>query len=140
MPQLKPLKKKDKSEKIQVRSNGVKVKNPTSKSCWSGFEREASALIGTVRVPLSGGASRHNTSSDSLSLTTYLECKVRAKSAVHELFIDTEDKAKFEKKTPLVAIKKKGARGYLLVMRPEDVEKIAEEIKKARENLDSNEV
>ena len=139
MPRLKPLLKKEKIKKeLQVRSNGIVVKKPTSKSAWKSFERVASVFFGSKRVPLSGSNSGHNTQSDSMHSKLYLECKLRAKSAIYSLFKDTEDKAKFEKKIPVVAVKQKGTEGYLLVMRPEDLEKVAEERKKARENLAEN--
>ena len=56
----------------------------------------------------------------------YIECKVRGKISLWSLFADTESKAKVEGKVPVVAIKQKGERGYLLVMRPEDMEKLVE--------------
>ena len=56
----------------------------------------------------------------------YIECKVREKFSLWSLFDDTEKKAKNENKIPIVAIKQKGEKGFLLVIRPESLEKIAE--------------
>lgn len=116
--------KKKRVPKVLVRKNNVKVTKPTSKECWKSFERTVATYFGTRRVPLSGSNSGHGTNSDSLHPKLYIECKVRNKIALWQLFTDTEKKAKVEGKVPVVAIKQKGEKGYLLVMRPEDLEKI----------------
>lgn len=118
--------KRKRIPKTLIRSNNVVVKNPTSSSCWKSFERLVANFFHTKRVPLSGSNSGHNTNSDSLHPKLYIECKVRNKFSLWSLFLDTEQKAKVEKKLPVVAIKQKGEKGYLLVIRPEDLEKIAE--------------
>ena len=126
MPQAKgKIGKRKRMTKNIIRSNNVVVKNSTSKSCWKGFERKVAEDFGTKRVPLSGSNSGHNTNSDSLHPELYIECKVRHKISLWTLFTDTEDKAKHENKVPIVAIKQKGAKGYLLVLRPEDLQKVA---------------
>jgi hypothetical protein len=125
--------KRGKVKKDQVRKNGVVVKHPTSKTSWKGFERTVAKFFGTERVPLSGSNSRHNTNSDSLHEELYIECKLRNKFSLWSLFKDTESKAKVEKKVPIVAIKQKGEKGYLLLVRPEDIEKIAKYISKVDE-------
>lgn len=109
-----------------LRKNGVVENKPTSDTCWKSFERVVANYFGTRRVPLSGSNSGHGTNSDSLHPKLYIECKVRSKIALWQLFVDTEKKAKIEGKVPVVAIKQKGEKGYLLVMRPEDLEKINE--------------
>ena len=109
-----------------LRRNGVVVNKPTSKVSWKSFERLVANFFHTKRVPLSGSNSGHNTNSDSLHPKLYIECEVRNKFSLWQLFLDTEQKAKVEKKLPVVAIKQKGEKGYLLVIRPEDLEKIAE--------------
>lgn len=118
--------KKKRVIKTIVRKNNVKVTKPTSKECWKSFERVVATYFGTRRVPLSGSNSGHGTNSDSLHPKLYIECKVRNKIALWQLFTDTEKKAKVEGKVPVVAIKQKGEKGYLLIMRPEDLEKINE--------------
>lgn len=112
--------------KPKLRKNGVVVNKPTSSSNWKSFERLVAGFFGTRRVPLSGSNSGHGTNSDSLHPKVYIECKVRGKISLWSLFADTESKAKVEGKVPVVAIKQKGERGYLLVMRPEDIEKLVE--------------
>lgn len=129
MPNRK-IKKRKRVPKELVRANGVKVKHPTSKTCWKSFERLVAGFFGTKRVPLSGSNSGHNTNSDSMHNELYIECKVREKFAIWSLFDDTEKKAKNESKIPIVALKQKGEKGFLLVIRPENLEKIAEIHKK----------
>ena len=124
------IEKRKRTPKEILRSNGVVVKHSTSKNTWKQFERDVATLFGTKRVPLSGSNSGHGTNSDTLHERLYIECKVRQKISLWVLFEDTEKKAKAEKKIPVVAIKQKGSRGMLLVMRPNDVEKILKEIQK----------
>lgn len=127
MPSRKvKLLKRSRTPKILVRKNNVRVTKPTSKECWKSFERTVASYFGTRRVPLSGSNSGHGTNSDSLHPKLYIECKVRSKIALWQLFMDTEKKARIEKKLPVVAIKQKGEKGYLLVVRPEDLQKISE--------------
>lgn len=117
--------KKKRITKEIIRKNNVVVKKPTSKTCWKSFERLVASFFGTKRVPLSGSNSGHQTNSDSLHKKLYIECKVRGKISLWQLFTDTEQKAKHEKKLPIVALKQKGAKGYLLVIRPDDLQKVA---------------
>ena len=121
---MQPLGKRKRESKEVLRRNNVVVKNPTSKTCWKSFERKVAEFFGTRRVPLSGSNSGHGTNSDSLHPRLYIECKVREKFSLWTLFKDTETKAKIEKKVPVVAIKQKSERGYLLLIRPEDLEKL----------------
>ena len=118
--------KKKRVPKTLVRKNNVVVKHLTSKSAWKSFERLVASFFGTKRVPLSGSNSGHGTNSDSLHPKIYIECKVRGKISLWSLFTDTENKAKVEGKVPVVAIKQKGERGYLLIIRPDDLEKLVE--------------
>lgn len=119
-----PIEEYRKNVKPKLRKNGVVVNKPTSSSNWKSFERTVASYFGTRRVPLSGSNSGHGTNSDSLHPKLYIECKVRSKIALWQLFVDTEKKAKVENKIPVVAIKQKGEKGYLLVIRPEDLEAI----------------
>ena len=119
------IKKKKREPKEILRKNNVKVTKPTSKECWKSFERVVASYFGTKRVPLSGSNSGHGTNSDTLHDKLYIECKVRSKIALWQLFVDTEKKAKIESKIPIVAVKQKGEKGYLLIIRPDDLEKVA---------------
>lgn len=97
----------------------------THKSTWKKFEQAVAKLFGSERTPLSGGNSKI-TRSDSLHEDVFIECKYMAKNATITLFENTEELAKKENKIPIVALKKKGGRGFLLVVRPEDLEQVAE--------------
>lgn len=127
MPTRTDIVKKRATKEI-IRINQVVVKKPTSKSCWKGFESKVASFFGTKRVPLSGSNSGHGTNSDSLHRELYIECKVRGKFSIWSLFEDTEKKATVEKKIPIVAIKEKGKKGFLILLRPEDIKKISEYI------------
>ena len=78
----------------------------TSRRTWKKREGKIAKDFGTKRNPLSGSMSGHS-SSDSLSETFYLESKLRAKPPGWNLFLDTRDKAKLEKKIPIVVLSKK---------------------------------
>ena len=62
----------------QIRSNGVVVRNPSSKEVWKLFERNVARDFGTTRTPLSGMV-KTITNSDTLHPKIYVECKLRAK-------------------------------------------------------------
>ena len=78
----------------------------TSRRTWKKRESKIARDFGTQRNPLSGSMSGHS-SSDSLSNTFYLESKLRAKPPGWNLFLDTKEKAKIEKKVPIVVLSKK---------------------------------
>lgn len=121
---IKKIQKKKRPKKELLRKNNVVVKHPTSKSAWKQFERTVATFFGTRRVPLSGSNSGHGTNSDSLHEKLYIECKLRGKISLWQLFEDTEKKAAQENKIPIVAIKQKNSRGYLLVIRPDSIKEI----------------
>lgn len=128
------IKDAEKAHNPKMRSDGSVVNQATSSTAWKQFEREVASEFGTKRVPLSGSNSGHNTNSDSLHPELYIECKVRQNVWLHTLYNDTESKAKVEGKIPLVAIKQKGQKGYLLAFKPEYLEKITEIHKKYLDN------
>ena len=78
----------------------------TSRRTWKIREGKIAKDFGTKRNPLSGSMSGHP-SSDSLSETFYLESKLRANPPGWNLFLDTREKAKLEKKIPIVVLSKK---------------------------------
>lgn len=92
-------------------------------SRWKDFEREVANDFGTERTPLSGGNSKH-TRADTLHSMLFIECKKRKNHALHKLFNETAKLAKREGKLPVVATRETGKRGYLLTMRPEDLEEV----------------
>lgn len=87
----------------------------TSRSCWKGSEKRAAKFFGSTRTPLSGGNSKH-TRSDSLSPDFFVEAKLRAHSATHALYRETEKLAKREGKIPVLALFEKHAKGFLIVV------------------------
>lgn len=113
-------------------------KNTTSRTTWKQFERDVSAKFGSERTPLSGGNSKI-TRSDSLHDKLFIEAKFRAKFPIFDLWKETKALAKLEKKIPLVAIKKKGERGFLYVIHPDDLELIAELHKSQKNGTDNRE-
>lgn len=114
------------NNKVLVRSKKGRTKGTTHKSTWKKFERDTASFFHTRRVPLSGSNSGHNTNSDTLHPDLYIECKLRGKFSLWSLFEDTEKKAKKEGKIPVVALKQKGAKGFLIMIRPDDLSKIKE--------------
>ena len=88
----------------------------TSKSCWTAFERTVSRFFGSERTALSGSNSKQ-TASDSLHPVLFIEAKLRKRMWIWNLFTKTEKLAAKENKIPVVAIKQKGCKGWLLVIR-----------------------
>lgn len=89
----------------------------THPSSWKRRERQAAALFGARRQPLSGSAGRPGrSSSDSDHPTLYVETKLRASCAARALWEDVAAKARAEGKTPVVALASKGKPGILVVV------------------------
>lgn len=109
----------------------------TSRGTWKSRERKVAADFGTKRTPLSGINSGHNTHSDSLHDKIYIECKLRKKHTCLTLYRDTKEKADAEHKTPLVALMEKGKQGYWLLLHVDDIQTIASELKRVREQADA---
>lgn len=82
---------------------------------WKQFERRIAKSLGTVRTPLSGGASRH-TSADTLHPDLYVECKQRGTSATCTWFLITRREAKKENKAPVLALHQSGSPHTLAVI------------------------
>ncbi len=93
----------------------------THKNTWKQRERQIASYFGTKRVPLSGSNSGHDTSSDSMHPTLYIEDKLRAKFAAVTLWDDTATKAKAEGKTPVVCLAEKGRPGFWVMVHSNDL-------------------
>ena len=93
-------------------------------SNWKETEREVAAAFGTTRAPVSNNL----THSDTFQEKLYIEVKKRNRFWIWTLFEDTKKKAKAEKKIPIVCIKAKNQRGFLIIVRPCDLAKVAEEL------------
>jgi hypothetical protein len=107
----------------------------THRSTWKKREGQAAALFGARRQVLSGSSGRDDaaTCSDSTHPRLYLECKLRAASAVRNLWEVTRDAARREGKTPVLALYAKGKPGALIVVHEDDLEVVAAEYLAARE-------
>jgi len=91
---------------------------------WKGFEREVAKVFGTTRAPVSNNI----THSDTFQKKLYIEAKKRRSFWVWSLFQDTKKKAAEENKIPMVCIKAKDGRGFLVIARPYDLPAIVEEL------------
>ena len=96
---------------------------------WKARERKVASYFNTNRTPLSGGSSRH-TRSDSLHDKLFVECKLRKRHSVVSLLDETNEMAKQESKTPVIALCESGRPGFWVMVHSDDLEKVAETIKK----------
>lgn len=95
----------------------------THRSTWKASERRVASFFDAVRISLSGSNNQQaQTSSDTDSEDFYIEVKYRQKFSVLTLFHDVIQKAKKEKKLPLLALVEKGKPGFFLVLRQKDLE------------------
>ena len=92
----------------------------TTRRAWKKLEERTAKKFNTQRTPLSGSMSKH-TSSDTLSKQFYIECKFRKKISLNSLFKEISDKAKKEKKIPILVLHEKYKRQDLAVMRLDDL-------------------
>lgn len=94
-------------------------------SNWKQLERDAAKVFGGKRAPIHNNVTKADVLHDSL----YIECKKRKRFWVWGLFEDTKSKAAKENKIPIVVIKQKNKKGFLILIRPEDIEEISKSIK-----------
>ena len=94
-------------------------------SNWKNTEREVAKAFGTTRAPVCNNI----THSDAFDKVCYIEIKKRKKFWIWGLFEDTKAKALKENKIPIVAIKQKSRKGFLILCRPENIKCIAENLK-----------
>jgi len=138
------MKKKKTARKIVSRKADMtfakkeaQPKKTTSRRTWKLFEQRVADLFGAKRTPLSG-MSNAITKADIIHRKIFAECKLRASLPLWDLFIETEQKAKKEDKIPIVAIQKKNQKGFLLLLRPEDLENVLKYVKRKGEILESS--
>jgi hypothetical protein len=94
----------------------------THRSTWKRRERDAARLFGAERQVLSGSGGRGDRSrSDSTHDRLFIECKLRATSAVRSLWERTRDLARAERKTPVPAPFAKRKQGALIVVHQNDL-------------------
>lgn len=92
----------------------------THRSTWKAAERRVARLFQTERAALSGGNGKL-TRSDSHHPHLFIEAKLRAGSAVWNLYESTHELAVLEAKLPILAILRKGSPGALLVIHQDDL-------------------
>lgn len=107
-------------------SNGQKKKRRGGRDTWKAFERLVSGYFGTQRTPLSGGNSRHSRS-DSLHPSLFIECKYGKRVAPSKLFRETAVMASEEEKIPVLCLKEKGSKGFLIVCHSDHLLNVADE-------------
>ena len=83
---------------------------------WKSVERRIAELFKGTRNSLSGRNSKAGTSGDVIHDKLYIEIKHRSKIPFYSTWEDTREKAKLEKKIPVVVIHKKGSREYLAIV------------------------
>lgn len=91
---------------------------------WKAFERQVAKAFGCVRNSLSGGNSKA-TRSDTLHEKLFIECKYGEKIPGWELYQTTKELAIAEKKTPVLALKKRGSETFLVVCDVKDILEVA---------------
>lgn len=91
----------------------------TDKS-WKRLERTVARKLKTTRNPLSGRASGHNTSSDTLHPLLYVECKYKTKIPFVKEFWDKTIEARKEGKIPMLVFKEKYQSDELVIIRLND--------------------
>lgn len=96
----------------------------TNSGTWKRRERKIAAFFGTKRTPLSGGNSGHGTRSDSLHDKFYIEAKYRARQAVWNLYLETDELASKEGKKSILTLCQKNEQGFLIVVHNEDFEEV----------------
>ena len=83
---------------------------------WKSVERRIAKMFGGTRNSLSGGNSKAGTTGDVVHKKLYIEVKHRNKIPFYKIWEDTKEKAKLEKKVPIVVIHKKNSREYLAIV------------------------
>ena len=97
----------------------------THRSTWKHLERQVAKFFGSVRNALSGRNSKVS-ASDSIHPTLFIECKLREKMPMWDLWEQSQEFGKKEGKTAVVALKKKGKKGFLLVVHCDDLVKVSQ--------------
>lgn len=108
---------------------------------WKRFERMVAAFLGLRRVPLSGGASGHDTRADlmrkkgeeHMPLRLFFELKHLAKSALHTLMARTRIIAKQEGRVPVLVIGKRGERGAIIAFHTDDFDIVTKDLVSLRQ-------
>jgi hypothetical protein len=103
---------------------------------WKAVERKVARFFGAERNPLSGSRSGNGTRSDSLHERLYIETKHRVQHSAVNLWRDTAQKAKRERKAPVVALAERNKPGFWIVVHSSDLASVASEIGENPEPLE----
>ncbi len=93
---------------------------------WKQRERQVAKYFGGQRTPLSGGNGKI-TRADVIHDTLFVECKLRKKHTAITLWDETNEMAKKEKKTPVIALCEKGRPGFWVMVHSDDFFKVKED-------------
>ena len=100
---------------------------------WKQRERKVAEFFGGKRTPLSGGNSGI-TRADVIHDKLFIECKLRKKHTAITLWDDTNEMAKKEGKTPVIALCEKGRAGFWVMVHSDDLEKLEKNPNKSIKN------
>ena len=92
---------------------------------WKKRERDVAGYFNGQRTPLSGGNGKI-TRADVIHESLFIECKLRAKHTVVTLWDQTAKLAKFEGKTPVIALCEKNRPGFWVMVHSSDLDKLKE--------------
>jgi len=91
---------------------------------WKFAEDRLAEFFGTVRRPLSGGASRSGGRDDGMHPVLYLESKYGKKVPLFPLYQDAKKKADAEGKVPVIGIQQAKRHGILLCIHSSDLKAV----------------
>lgn len=103
---------------------------------WKKRERNVAKYFNGERNALSGGNSKI-TRADVIHPRLFIECKLRKIHSVVKLWEDTNELAKKEGKTAVVALCQSNRKGSWLVIHSDDLDKIIDERNLAKSSRDS---
>ena len=103
---------------------------------WKQRERNIAKYFNGTRNALSGGNSKI-TRADVIHPNLFVECKLRKKHSAIKLWEDTNELAKKENKTTVVALCEANRKGSWLVIHSDDLDKIIDERNIAKSSRDS---
>ncbi len=94
---------------------------------WKAFERRVARFLGGERNRMSGAVDQL-TAGDVVHDTLYVECKQRATLALDTWMSEALDHAKTERKTPILALHRKGSKTVIYAFRERDAEFVCQEV------------
>ena len=102
---------------------------------WKDVERKFARFFGTERNSLSGSGSKVS-ESDTIHPVLFMEVKMRKSFAISDWYRQAAASAKKEGKIPLLGLKEKGKRDWMICCDVRDLIKVAMEKELTKEELD----